>query len=161
MKSRQEIEELLDGSVGFMLNVTGRRTRKMLQARLANEGLDYGAWYFLRVLWVEEGFTQRQLCERTELSQATAATALKRMVAKGLVKIKPDPADGRSGRVFLTKRAREMKPHFAKLIQESHELESAGLSQDEVAQLRRILRKIRTNCDAALENFDRSESGYK
>src|SRR5580698_8152238 len=100
MKSRKEIEELLDGSVGFMLNVTTRRTRKMLQTRLIKEGLDYGAWYFLRILWVEEGYTQRQLCERTELSQATAATALKKMVAKGLVTIKTDPTDGRSGRVF-------------------------------------------------------------
>lgn len=117
MKSRQEIEELLDGSVGFMLNVTTRRTRRMLQMRLTKEGLDYGAWYFLRILWVEEGYTQRQLCERTELSQGTAAIALKKMVAKGLVTISPDPSDGRSGRVFLTKRAREMKSHFAKLIQ--------------------------------------------
>ncbi len=157
MKSRQDIEELLDGSIGFMLNVTGRRTRKMIQTRLAKEGLDYGAWYFLRVLWVEEGFTQRQLCERTELSQATAATALKKMVAKGLARIKPDPNDGRSGRIFLTKRARDMKPHFVKMIQESNDIEAAGLSQDEIAELRRILRKIRTNCDAALDQLDRGE----
>src|ERR1700722_13816521 len=102
MESRQEMDELLDGSIGFMLNVTNRRTRKMLQVRLSDAGLDYGAWYFLRMLWVEEGLTQKQLCERTDLSQATAATALKKMVAKGLATIKPNPGDRRSGRVFLT-----------------------------------------------------------
>jgi MarR family transcriptional regulator, organic hydroperoxide resistance regulator len=149
MKSRQEIEELLDGSIGFMLNVTSRRTRRMLQLRLTRAGLDYGAWYFLRVLWVEEGVTQKQLCERTELSQATAAAALKRMAAKGLAAIRPDPHDRRSSRVFLTKKARDLQPHFAKLIQEAHDIAVAGLSSDELAELRRILRKVRANCDAA------------
>jgi DNA-binding MarR family transcriptional regulator len=149
MKSRQEIEELLDGSIGFMLNATGRRTRRMLQIRLTDAGLDYGAWYFLRVLWVEEGLTQKQLCERMELSQATAAAALKRMVTKRLATIKPNPDDRRSGQVFLTKKARDMQPRFAKLICEAHDIASAGLSSAELAELRRMLRKVRANCDAA------------
>jgi len=149
MKSRREIEELLDDSVGFMLNITYRRTRRMLQARLAKAGLDYGAWYFLRVLWVEEGLTQKQLCERTELSQATAATALKRMKANGLAAIRPDPKDGRSGRVFLTKKARDLQSHLVDLVRETHEIASAGLSARELVELRRTLRKIRANCDAA------------
>ena len=160
MKSRQEIEELLDVSIGFMLNVTARRTRRMLQARLSDAGLDYGAWYFLRVLWVEEGLTQRQLCERTDLSQATAATALQKMVIKGLATIKPNPADRRSGRVFLTKKARDMAPRFAKMIHESHEVASAGLSTAELGELRRILRKVRANCDAGQKPASKRKKAY-
>jgi DNA-binding MarR family transcriptional regulator len=146
MKSRVEIEHLLDNSIGFMLNVTSRRTRSLLQKRLNAAGLDYGAWFFLRILWVEEGFTQRELCERTSLSQPTAA--LKKMLRDDLVRLEPDPDDRRSYHVFLTDKARAMKRQLLKLSEETRKKEIAGISERELKQVRDVLRRIRANCDS-------------
>lgn len=147
MKSRTTIEHELDGSIGFMLNITTRRLRRQLERRLSAEGLDYGSWYFLRILWVEEGFTQAELCERTGLSQPTAAAALRKMRQGKLISLTPDPKDKRASHVFLTDKARAMKPHFAALIQESHRRATAGVSRSDLATMRKVLRKIRDNCD--------------
>jgi DNA-binding MarR family transcriptional regulator len=148
MKSRTAIEHELDGSIGFMLNITTRRMRRQLERRLSAEGLDYGSWYFLRILWVEEGFTQAELCERTGLSQPTAATALRRMRQSKLITLTPDPEDKRASHVFLTDKARALKPHFAALIQAAHRQATAGISKADLATIRKVMRKIRDNCDS-------------
>lgn len=149
MKSRIEIEHELDGTVGFMLNVTSRRLNRFLQKRLAAAGLDYGAWFFLRILWVEEGFTQRELCDRTGLSQPTAAIALKKMLRDGLIRLEDDPSDRRASHIFLTDKARRMKKRLLRLTQESHLKFTDGITEKEIEFLRDILRRIRNNCDAA------------
>jgi len=149
MKSKTTIEHELDDSIGFMLNITMRRLRRQLERRLNAEGLDYGSWYFLRILWVEEGFTQAELCERTGLSQPTAAAALRKMRQGKLITLTPDPNDRRASHIFLTDKARAMKPHFAALIQQSHRRATAGVSKTDLATVRNALRKIRDNCDKA------------
>jgi DNA-binding MarR family transcriptional regulator len=147
MKSRADIERQLDSSIGFMLNVTSRRLKRLLQKRLSAHGLEYGAWFFLRILWVEEGFTQRGLCERTGLSQPTAATALRKMLHDGLIHLEPDPEDRRASHVFLTDKARAMKPEFAKLVRGMHRKVTADISEADLALVRDVMRKIRENCD--------------
>jgi DNA-binding MarR family transcriptional regulator len=147
MKSRIEIEQQLDDTVGFMLNITTRRMKRLLEKRLGAEGLDYGSWYFLRILWVEEGFTQAELCARTGLSQPTAVTALRKMRQGGLITLKPAPGDKRASQVFLTDKARAMKPHFAAMIRESHRKATKGVSKGDLEVVRVVLRRIRANCD--------------
>jgi MarR family transcriptional regulator, organic hydroperoxide resistance regulator len=123
--------------------------RRHLERRLSAEGLDYGSWYFLRILWVEEGFTQAELCERTGLSQPTAAAALRKMRQGKLISLTADPHDRRASHIFLTEKARAMKPRFAALIDESHRRATVGVSKSDLATVRKVLRKIRENCDKA------------
>ncbi|MGE3711811.1 MAG: MarR family winged helix-turn-helix transcriptional regulator [Hyphomicrobiaceae bacterium] len=147
MRSQKEIEHELDESVGFMLNITTRRVRRILQRRLNAEGLDYGAWFFLRILWVEDGLTQAQLSALTGFSQPTTAIALRKMRQSGLVEFASNPEDKRASYVFLTGRAKRMRPHFAKFITEMRHRFTKGISDDEIKTVKNVLRKIRENCE--------------
>jgi DNA-binding MarR family transcriptional regulator len=118
-----------------------------LQKKLNEEGLDYGSWFFLRILWVEDGLTQAQLCAFTGFSQPTAAIALRKMRLAGLIKVTSDPKDRRAGHVFLTAKARRMQPHFAKFVAETRNRITQGIAENEIRLVKSVLRKIRENCE--------------
>jgi DNA-binding MarR family transcriptional regulator len=147
MRSQKDIENELDESVGFMLNITTRRLRKILQRKLNEEGLDYGSWFFLRILWVEDGLTQAQLCAFTGFSQPTAAIALRKMRQAGLINVTSDPNDRRAGHVHLTSKAKRMQPHFAKFVAETRTRITRGISESEIRLVKTVMRKIRENCE--------------
>jgi len=131
--SRQELEYKLDESVGFMLTMTERRLKPLLKKCLALEGggVTYGMWFFLRVLWEEDGLTQRELSERVGMMQPTAVTALRDMERHGFVKIKPDPNDGRSTRIFLTREGRDVGDRMLPMVKGINDFALKGISTEE------------------------------
>ena len=61
----------LDGSVGYQVRLTHRLIQRELQSRIAPYGVQLGMWYLLRVLWEEDGLTQRQLSQRIGIMEPT------------------------------------------------------------------------------------------
>lgn len=145
-KSRAQVEEELARSIGFTINLTSRTLRRRLRRRLGQYGLDYGSWFFLRILWIQEGFSQRELAEMADLSQPASATALNKMRQRNLIEIRPDPSDRRASHIFLTEQSRAMKGEFMELSQALHRQAVAGLTEEQVLMLRDLLRIVRRNC---------------
>ena len=50
-----------------------------LQARLSEHDIPFGYWTFLRILWEEDGLTQRELSARAGVMEPTTFRALKAM----------------------------------------------------------------------------------
>ena len=46
-------------SVGFVVREVWRLFARCLQPRIAREGVSIGMWFVLRMLWDEDGMTQR------------------------------------------------------------------------------------------------------
>lgn len=149
-ETQKEIEYKLDESLGFMMTMTERRLKPLLKTCVAYEGggLSYGMWFFLRMLWEEDGLTQKQLAERVGMMQPTAVIALRSMERSGFVAIKPDPDDGRTTRIFLTQEGRQVIKRMLPMLQQVNEFALQGITQAEFNSLRRILRKIRENIDS-------------
>ena len=82
---------------------------RCLQPRIAREGVSIGMWFVLRMLWDEDGMTQRELGERVGINGPTMVTALNSMERAGLVKRVHNQVDRRKINVFLTKRGREFE----------------------------------------------------
>lgn len=53
-----------------------------------------------------DGWTPARLAEAFQITKGTFTSTLKRLEAKGFVRVEPDPEDGRSKRVFLTEAGR-------------------------------------------------------
>jgi DNA-binding MarR family transcriptional regulator len=148
--SREELEYKLDESLGFMLTMTERRLKPLLKKCIAleGEGLTYGMWFFLRVLWEADGLTQKELSDRVGMMQPTAVAALRSMEKQGFVQIKPDPDDRRSTRIFLTKEGRQVGDSMLPMVKGINDFALKGISADEFDALRSVLRKIRANIDS-------------
>ncbi|MCP4755137.1 MAG: MarR family transcriptional regulator [Proteobacteria bacterium] len=56
-----------------------------------------------------DGSTPFQLANAFQVTKGAMTNTLKRLLDKELINIKPDPEDGRSKRVFITKKGRTMR----------------------------------------------------
>ena len=146
--TRETVEYALDDSVGYMLSVTDRRMTPFLKLCLSTEGISYGMWYFLRVLWEQDGLSQKELAYRTGLTQPTSVEAVRGMQQRGLILIENDPKDGRRMLIFLTKDGKNIKSKLLPKVAKINDIALNGISQAEFEIMRSVLRKVRANIDA-------------
>jgi DNA-binding MarR family transcriptional regulator len=89
-----------------------------------------------------EALSQRRLGAELGLSPGTISLRIDRLVGRGLVEREPDPADGRSAVISITRAGREVFEACApEHLTNARELLS-GLSDDERVQLGRLLGKL-------------------
>jgi DNA-binding MarR family transcriptional regulator len=100
-------------------------------------------------LFEQDGLTQRELCDRVRIEQPTMASTLRRMERDALIRREPDPADGRSTRVLLTTRSRDLADPLVAAAREVNAVATRGLSDRELASFMKTLSRIVENLEAA------------
>ena len=63
-------------SIGYLTRIAFRFFSRALEMRTAAHGVSSGQWRFLRVLWLEDGLTQRELSRRVGMREPTTVIAL-------------------------------------------------------------------------------------
>jgi len=125
-------------SLGYQVNHLARLLAQALAVRIAPDGVVPGQFAQLLALYEEDDLTQRELCDRIRIEQATMANTLQRMQRDGLVDCVPDRTDRRRMRVKLTERARTLEPDLAAAARAVNAAATQGLSDEEVAAFMRI-----------------------
>ncbi len=139
-------------SVGHQVRWTHRALQRELESRIRPYGITLGMWYFLRVLWEEDGLSQRELSDRVGISEPTTVTALHAMEKRGLVVRVQNTGDRRKSNIYLTQPARALRELLLPTAREVNRTATVDLSRSEIETLKRILTKIRENLAAASEN---------
>ena len=134
-------------SVGFVVREVYRSFARCLQPRIAREGVSIGMWFVLRMLWDEDGMTQRELGERVGINGPTMVTALNSMERAGLVKRVQHRTDRRKINVFLTERGRKMKRKLWPMASDVLAIGLAGLTRSQILSLTKMLNQIRLNLE--------------
>jgi DNA-binding MarR family transcriptional regulator len=134
-------------SVGFIVRELWRSFARSLQPRIAREGVSIGMWFVLRMLWDEDGMTQRELGERVGINGPTMVAALNSMERAGLVKRVQNQDDRRKINVFLTGRGRRMKRKLWPMAAEVLELAFSGLTRKQIKTLTKMLIHISLNLE--------------
>jgi DNA-binding MarR family transcriptional regulator len=128
----------------WLLNRAQRRVIAQADARLAGLGLtstQAGALFCIRG---EEGITVGELADRLDLAQSAASGLAQRLENAGLVTRLPNPQDGRSVRLVLTRSGRKRREEAAKLAEASNAALSTGWSDADIAIVARWLAHIGT-----------------
>lgn len=125
--------------MAHLIRDAGRLLAKSLQNRLVEHGVSFGHWSFLRILWVNEGLTQRQLSEKAGVMEPTTFTALKAMESIGLIERRRLEGNRRKLHIFLTQKGRDLKGVLTPLAEEVNRVAMEGLSSDERNSLRQYL----------------------
>ena len=76
---RHSIDFSLGGSLGYLVRDANRAFQRLLERRISPHGVTRGQWYFLRVLWEEDGLSQRELSARVGMMEPTTVIALRGM----------------------------------------------------------------------------------
>lgn len=134
-------------SVGFSVREVWRSFARCLQPRIAREGVTIGMWFALRMLWDEDGMTQRELGERVGINAPTMVMALNSMERAGFVKRVQNRTDRRKINVFLTQRGRKLKNKLWPMAAEVLAIGLSGLTREQVHSLNRMLTQIRVNLE--------------
>jgi len=104
-------------------------------------------WFALRMLWDEDGMTQRELGERVGINGPTMVSAINSMERAGLVKRVQNRADRRKINIFLTERGRNLKRKLWPMAAEVLALALSGLTRNQVYALNKMLMQIRLNLE--------------
>ena len=104
-------------------------------------------WFALRMLWDEDGMTQRELGDRVGINGPTMVTALNSMERAGLVKRVQNRTDRRKINVFLTARGRNLIRKLWPMAAEVLAVGLSGLTRDQVQSLNKMLMQIRLNLE--------------
>ena len=135
-------------SIGYLTRIAFRAFSRALEVRTAPHGVSSGQWRFLRVLWREDGLTQRELSRRVGMREPTTVIALKSLERSGFVTRQKSVEDRRKAHVFLTPQARELEAVLLPAVAEVNAIALAGLSEAEIAVLRKALTQVGRNLAA-------------
>ena len=131
--------------VGFLLAKSTQRWNEWLADRFSAAGFEdvspaYGS--VLLPLYEEDGMRMGDLARRAMLSKQTMTEMVRRLERDGLIRRKPDPADGRASRIFLTARSRRFEPVAATILADLDQGLRRRLGADRTRELKRALRDL-------------------
>jgi DNA-binding MarR family transcriptional regulator len=119
--------------------------RKRFDARVRDSGLTRAQWQVLAMLRVQEGVNQAALAEALDLEPITIGRLIDRMEEAGWVERRPDAADRRVHRLYITARTRPMMVQFERVADGLLDEAFSGLNQGEREGLLDLLVRIRGN----------------
>jgi len=118
---------------------------RALQWRLAAHGVSFGHWTFLRILWKNDGLTQRELADQAGVTAPTTAAAIRTMERLGYVTRSQNADNRKNLYVRLTPRGRALQKKLVPLAKEVNEIGLRGVSAEDRAATRRTLLAIVEN----------------
>ena len=141
-------------SIGFLIRDSMLLLHKLLRTYLARHDISTAQWFLLRVLWEEEGLSQRELSERVNTTEPTTQSALLRMERQGIIRRAKNPDDRRANRIYLTPKGRKLEAKMIPYALEVVNAAAAGLSDDELKTLKTLINRVRGNLIEATKQLD-------
>jgi len=121
---------------------------RALQIRLADHGVSFGQWLFLRILWEREGITQRELSTEAGVMEPTTLQAMKTMEKLGYITRRQLPDSRKKIYIFLTPLGRSLQKKLVPLAEEVNALAIRHIPTRDVSALRGLLSTIIDNLAA-------------
>jgi MarR family transcriptional regulator, organic hydroperoxide resistance regulator len=131
--------------LAHLIRDAGRALTRALSIRLAEHRVSFGHWSFLRILWEEDGLTQRELSEQAGVMEPTTFSALKSMERLGLVRRRQFGRDRKKVHVFLTRKGRVLKQRLVPLAEEVNAVAIKGVPATHIEVMRGALLAIIEN----------------
>jgi DNA-binding MarR family transcriptional regulator len=142
-------------SLGYQVRRCHRMFDRVLSAHLGNHDLNSGFWYYLRALWIQDGRTQRELSDVTNVAENTTVTMINLMIDRGLIERARDPVDGRKLRISLTPRGRKLEAGLMKYAVGINVIATEGIPRGEIETCLSVLTRAAENLQRALNTIAR------
>ncbi|MFM5948105.1 MAG: MarR family winged helix-turn-helix transcriptional regulator [Novosphingobium sp.] len=135
------MEESLFSKIGE----TSRLARRAFDARARQIGVTRQQWQVLVTLRRHEGVNQGGLAELLDVEPISVCRMVDRLQDSELVERRPDPADRRSWRLFLTEKADALLHQLRPMAEGLEEEALEGIAPADRENLRRMLDTVRNN----------------
>jgi DNA-binding MarR family transcriptional regulator len=132
-------EAVPNDRLAHLIKEVWRGLVRALQMRLADHGVSFGQWLFLRILWERDGITQRELSAEAGVMEPTTFQAMKTMEQLGYVTRRRLPDSKKKVYIFLTPRGRALKGALVPLAEEVNAVAVRSIGVQDVSALRGLL----------------------
>ena len=132
----------IDRSIGFLVNDVARLFGRRFSHNGRRLGLTRAQCRTLARIARHEGINQAGLADLLEVRPMTLVRQIDRMEEAGWIERRPDPADRRARRLFLTDKARPILGRIRAVANETRDEALTGLSAAEQAQLTGLLTRV-------------------
>lgn len=132
-------EAVPDDRIAHLVKDATRALVRALQVRLAEHSVSFGHWTYLRILWVHDGLTQRQLSDEAGVMEPTTVTAIRAMEQLGYVTRKQLPDNRKNIYVHLTPKGRSLNAKLVPLAEDVNHVALEGVSARDVKTTRDVL----------------------
>jgi MarR family transcriptional regulator, transcriptional regulator for hemolysin len=129
----------LTRNLGFLVHEVARLLRRSFDRRVQSLGLTQAQWRTLVHLSRCEGMNQAALAEILEIRPITLTRLLDKLQQSGWIERRPDPADRRSFRLYLTDQA---QPLLAKLETAGAEIRAEATTGMSAAARRELIDQL-------------------
>lgn len=134
-----------DDTLGFLVHDVARMLRSLIDRRVEKYNLTRAKWQALGVLDLKEGITQTELATALELERSTVGRLVDRLEKRGFLERRPDPEDRRIFRLYISDVAKPILNDLEHVAEEVRGLALAGLSDEDTAELKRMLKTVKEN----------------
>jgi len=143
-------EAVPNDRLAHLIRDASRAFHRALQVRLAQHGVPFGHWTFLRILWESDGLTQKELSERAGVMEPTTFTAMKAMESLGYIVRKQLPTNKKNMYVYLSDEGRALKKLLVPMAEDTNNVSIEGIAPEDIKITRTVLL-------AMIENLARDE----
>ena len=144
---RREVDLPPQLSSGYLVRDAHRAFQRLLERRIAGYGVTRGQWYFLRVLWITDGLSQRELSERVGMMEPTTVIALRGMERMELIRRVRSSGDKRKVEVWLTAKAKRLRNELLTVARTITDTAEAAIAPRDLDAFRRAIRRMTANLD--------------
>ena len=138
-------ESVPNDRLAHLIRDVARAQQRALQQRLAEFDVSFGHWTFLRILWLQDGLTQKELSDLAGVMEPTTFSAVRAMESMGLIERRQLAGNRKNMHVFLTDQGRQLQSQLVPLAEEVNRISVAGLPPETVRLLRQSLLSMMEN----------------
>jgi MarR family transcriptional regulator, lower aerobic nicotinate degradation pathway regulator len=133
----------IEKSVGFLLAKAYQRAWALFKEELDGRDMTPPQFGLMGFLWQQDGLTQVELSEKSQVDRTTVGGLIDRLEKIGMVERQPHPLDRRAYQIRLTAKGHAMEQPLTEMAQRATARFTAGLKQEDVGELVRILEILR------------------
>lgn len=147
-------ESVPEDRLAHLVRDVARAQMRALQWRLSLYDVSFGHWTFLRILWTQDGVTQKELSDLAGVMEPTTYSAVKAMETQGFIERRQMLGNRKNMHVFLTPSGKSLEKKLVPLAEEVNSISLRGLSDRNVGLLRKCLLSIIESLAAEEERHD-------
>ena len=132
-------------SIPYFVFTAAHAIERAMGEALHGSGITFRQCQMLGMLAAHGSLTQAEVADRLGVEPSSVARLVDRMTRDGWVERRPDPDDRRKNRLVATGRAEPVWESVRAKALVMRKKALAGMSEDEVADLKRLLRHLRQN----------------
>ena len=145
VRNRRKI--LPNDCLSYLIRSAAKSLVRALYTRLSEHDVWYGHWMFLRILWEQDGLTQRELSIEAGVMEPTTFSALKTMEKLGYIKRRQTRDNKKNVYIHLTPKGRALKAKLMPRALDVNRIALDGVSAGNIAAARELLFTMIENLD--------------